>query len=187
MILYAKHSARTLHLNYLEDHKEFRNSKGIYPLSKANDTIVENWDNLFPDDKQYKWELILKNNPVGNQITFLYDSLATEPFHQSKTIFFDTRLFFWQNKYSGEIDVFLNPISTDTLIEMVITYNSQHYIHGEYFYANIDTIIQKEIDFFECGTASYFNAIDYMEKYPKGNITKHRADEILKKWNLTKQ
>lgn len=172
---------KSIQVKYWDDFNDFRQEKGIFPLTQSNDTIVENWGNMLSEHPYLKWKWILANEEIATTSYFVYDSIEGKPFHQSKTIIYGTHLFFWKNFYAGEIDTFINPISSDTTVELTFVYHSRYLNPGDFFYVNIDTLYSDKPDIFFCGTQLATEAIT---KLPVGNISKSEADEILVKWNL---
>lgn len=186
ILLLAFNREKSIQFEYWDGYNNVRYEKGIYPLTKASDTIIESWGNIFPENQRIKWKRLLSNKELPTTSTFNYDSLELKPFHHSKTICFSTRLCFWQNYYYGETDVFIYPVSMDTLVELVVTYYSSDAKPGDFFYTNIDTVYKGKSEELGCVEVLELDFIEEIEQEPKGNITKTEADSILRDWNLIK-
>lgn len=181
LIAVAFRMEKSIQMHYWSDFNKTRVAKGIYPLVEAQDTITETWNNILPDNKLTKWEWILTNEEIATSSNFVYDSIKIRPYHHSKTIYYGTHLFFWKNFYGGEIDVFVNPVSSDTTIDLTIVYYSENLSSRDFFYANIDTLYPNKPNIFVCGTV-FEN--DTIQRIPKGNISKHDADRIIMSWGI---
>ncbi len=166
--------------NYWGDFNDFRNENGLFPLSQSKDTIIENWENILPENQLTKWNWILTNEEIATSSIFTFDS-SSSPYHSSKTIYYGTHLLFWKNFYGGEIDVFINPLNGDSTAELTLAYHSKDLNPGNFFYANIDTNYIDKPDIFVCGTHLHNDESDHI---PQGNISKQQADNILLEWGL---
>jgi hypothetical protein len=186
LIFGAFFSEKSLQEKYWGDFNDFRIENGIFPLYQSKDTIIENWTNILPNHKMAKWQWILTNEEIATTSTFTYDS-ASKPYHKSKTIIYGSQLFFWNNFYGGEMDVFINPKSPDTTIELTLSYHSRNMNPGNVFYAHFDTLFTgaldytSQTDFFYCGTSEHNDKISH---FPQGNITKQEVDCLLFEWGF---
>ena len=180
MVVGALLSEKSIQKNYWDDFNGFRKENGLIPLTQSKDTIIENWNDILPEHNFTKWKWILTNEEIATSSTFTFDS-SSIPYHSSKTIYYETQLLFWKNFYGGEIDAFINPVGSDTTIELTLVYHSKNLNPGNFFYANIDTNYTNKPDILVCGTHLRNEKSDQV---PIGNITKMQADKILKQWGI---
>ncbi|BDD04818.1 hypothetical protein [Aureibacter tunicatorum] len=166
---------------YWSRYDEFRMQKGIYPLTESFDTTYTNWQSFVSSYYKHDLEWILSNGRVKSSSLFIYDTINSKPFHKSKEIVCCTCLFFWQNHYCRESDLFEKQISKDSVLRLTIEYHTGCKGSTDFFYRNIDTIDINPLNLV-CGTFSLLD-LDNNEIYT-GNITKAKADEILRDWGL---
>ena len=170
-----------IHYKYKANHSTFRNSKGIYPLNGFNHSNEETWISYYDESPKSTLTWILSNEEIPTSTNFENDAILDKPYHLSKSIHYNTFLFFWKNHYSGESDTFLNPVNDSTTILLEIRYYAKKPNIEEYFYCNLDTIIQENPKKMSCGNVDF----EPDDKINYGNIRKSTADEIINNWGLT--
>lgn len=154
----------------------------MYPIEDFENVENQYWEDFYPDDLVKQWIEILTNTEIANLTTYSNPNRDEKPYHKEKTIFYGTHLFFWQNFYGGETDVFVKPIDNEKHIELFMAYYSDNLVPKSYFYANIDTIYKDRIEL--CGALGDHEH-DREDNIPKGNMTKDQAYDLLTEWELT--
>jgi hypothetical protein len=162
-----------------------RQKLGIYAIGQFERFEEYEWERICQDNTYQRWKAILANTELSNEYHYYYNESKDSPYHESKRIVHGTQLFFWNNLYAGELDMFIKPIDSLRHIELEVIYFSKETEHGGKFYAYIDTIVdfvtidENAPELFFCGTGDD-------EHIERGDITKEEADAVLKNWGLLK-
>lgn len=175
----------TIHKKYGTNFNTERIKLGLHPISEFHKVENTYWRDFYPEDPILRWKEILTNMEIANSTTYSNLNKNDRPFHKQKTVFYGTQVCFWQNFYGGEIDLFISPLDNKHHIELFIAYYSERLIPKNYFYANLDTVHNSELEFI-CGTHFIQEGLQVESSFPKGNITKEFADKLLTEWRIKK-
>jgi hypothetical protein len=177
IISIAYQKQKSFHDTFGPNYNNERLKKRIPTIDSFENVEYTTWDNYYDNNKIKKWLNILTNQEFTNASYYYNPELNNAIYHESKSIFYVTKTFFWQNELIGEMDLFVNSKDSIATYELVIAY-IQEKNKDYYFFANIDTTTSDRPLIFKCGT-------DSMDRVREvGNITKLEADNILAEWGI---
>ena len=182
ILLVALKAQATIHNKFGTNFNKERFELGVYPIDDFQDIKNNYWQDYYSVPPSTRRFQILTNTEIANSTTYINPDKDDKPFHKQKTVFYGTQLFFWQNFYGGETDLFVKPLDNDRHIELFVVYYSNNLDPSNYFYANLDTVNNNEPEFI-CGgiVDQEYNEEDGI---PKGNLTKQQADKLLTEWGM---
>lgn len=173
----------TIHNKYGKEFNDRRIELGVYPIDDFQTIENEYWSDYCPDDPFKRWTEILTNADIANLTIYTNSDTASKPFHKQKIVLYGTQLCFWQNYYGGEIDSYIKPIDNESYMELFVVYYSDNVEPSNYFFADLDTIYKGRPPIV-CGTPFAEEYQKANESFPRGNLTKEQADNLLIEWKI---
>ncbi|UTW63064.1 hypothetical protein KFE98_02600 [bacterium SCSIO 12741] len=167
---------------YLAQFNSYREAQGIPLLYSFKDTTSENWLTHIQNHPGLYWKWILTNSEIGTRIDFA-NYAKDQPYHASKSLFFANYLFFWDNYYAGENDVFINPLDDSTEVSLNIWYISKEFPDTTGFFCTLDTIDIHKPHIHLCSLSDDFDPDDPKTIFTS-NLSKSEADRIIESWEL---